>query len=133
MIGISAFDKFSIYENDGTDNFVFSYTINLGSSSYQIRTLELNHDKTILIVSIHNSLSFYVYTSESGSQFSLNQTINLQHQASWRPSLTSDSRYLVVGDQINSVYCIQIYTYNTATKQFDPPADPTLISVSHRI
>ena len=47
--------------------------------------------------------------------------------------MTRDHMYIVVPDQISSSYYALIYTYNTTTYQFDPPADPTLISLGSEI
>ena len=75
-----------------------------------------------------------MFTRETGNNtFSLNQTIALQHSALWKPSITKDHMHIVVGDKINSTYYVQIYTYNTTTYQFDPPADPTLISTNNEL
>ena len=82
------------------------------------------------MVSVLSNPSFFVFARETGStKFSLNQTITPQSY-SWKPSITKDHMHIVVGDQISSIYYVQIYTYNAATYQFDPPADPTLISTN---
>ena len=44
--------------------------------------------------------------------------------------MTRDHMYIVVPDQISSSYYALIYTYNTTTYQFDPPANPTRFSTA---
>ena len=130
LIGSAANYSIDIYENDGSNNFVFSYTLSTGLSK-TMRNLKLCEHGTFLVASVSSYNSFFVYTRETGNvTFSLSQTITLQTSRTWKPSITKDHMHIVVGDQINSTNYVQIYTYNPITYQFDPPADPTLISTN---
>ena len=130
MIGSAANNSINIYENYGNNTFFFSYSLSTGLTGIIVK-LEVSEDATFLVVSFQNKVSILVFTRNIGSiNFSLNQTISLQYSQDWRPSISYDHQYLVVGDRISSTYYVQIYTYNTATYQFDPPADPTLISTT---
>ena len=77
IIGAAANNSINIYENDGTNNFVFSYTLSTGVSG-NIRNLKLSEDGTFLVASLSSGSSFYVFTRTGSNAFSLNQTITLQ-------------------------------------------------------
>ena len=133
MIGTTANHSIHIYENYGNNSFFFSYAIDTVVTK-NVKLLRLSEDGTFLVASLTSYSSILVYTRQIGSiAFSLNQTITLQTSYTWKPSLTLDHMHIVVGDQISSIYYVQIYSYNTATHQFDPPADPTFISTNSEI